>query len=189
MKKLMIAAAIVCAAAYAQAAALAWGNAGIQTTGDFDAGEGDYATGYMVYIVNADTYSQAAVLAAIQAADAGKIGTYMDSIKADNALGGADGKIMKSFDIGDATAYNGFLVIFDAATADAADYVFVSDTYAATITTLGGKFDYDGEQYVNALDYSTAGQDGSNWKAVPEPTSGLLLLLGVAGLALKRRRA
>ena len=28
-----------------------------------------------------------------------------------------------------------------------------------------------------------------NWQAVPEPTSGLLLLLGVAGLALKRKRA
>lgn len=27
------------------------------------------------------------------------------------------------------------------------------------------------------------------WAAVPEPTSGLLLLLGVAGLALKRKRA
>lgn len=28
-----------------------------------------------------------------------------------------------------------------------------------------------------------------NFRAVPEPTSGLLLLLGVAGLALKRKRA
>ena len=29
----------------------------------------------------------------------------------------------------------------------------------------------------------------SGWVAAPEPTSGLLLLLGVAGLALKRKRA
>ena len=32
-------------------------------------------------------------------------------------------------------------------------------------------------------------QNASNWAAVPEPTSGLLMLLGVAGLALKRKRA
>ena len=40
----------------------------------------------------------------------------------------------------------------------------------------------------------TASQTASNWTAiggssVPEPTSGLLLLLGMAGLALKRKRA
>ena len=29
----------------------------------------------------------------------------------------------------------------------------------------------------------------ANWQTVPEPTSGLMLLLGVAGLALKRKRA
>ena len=33
--------------------------------------------------------------------------------------------------------------------------------------------------------YATAG----NFTAVPEPTSGLLMLLGIAGLALRRRRA
>ena len=32
-------------------------------------------------------------------------------------------------------------------------------------------------------------QNASNWVAVPEPTSGLLMLLGMAGLALRRRRA
>ena len=35
----------------------------------------------------------------------------------------------------------------------------------------------------------SATQNASNWAVAPEPTSGLLLLLGVAGLALKRKRA
>ena len=35
----------------------------------------------------------------------------------------------------------------------------------------------------------TATQAAGNWQSVPEPTSGLLLLLGKAGLALKRKRA
>lgn len=36
---------------------------------------------------------------------------------------------------------------------------------------------------------ATATQNASNWTATPEPTSGLLMLLGMAGLALRRRRA
>ena len=35
----------------------------------------------------------------------------------------------------------------------------------------------------------TASQASGGWAAVPEPTSGLLMLLGIAGLALKRKRA
>lgn len=31
-------------------------------------------------------------------------------------------------------------------------------------------------------------QNSANWAAVPEPTSGLLLLLGMAGLALRRKQ-
>ena len=38
---------------------------------------------------------------------------------------------------------------------------------------------------------TTATQNAANWASadVPEPTSGLLLLLGVAGLALRRKKA
>ena len=32
-------------------------------------------------------------------------------------------------------------------------------------------------------------QSAATWQSIPEPTSGLLLLIGVAGLALRRRRA
>ena len=42
----------------------------------------------------------------------------------------------------------------------------------------------------SAFTFTTAGTSASpNYFAVPEPTSGLLLLLGMAGLALKRKRA
>ena len=36
---------------------------------------------------------------------------------------------------------------------------------------------------------ASATQNAGNWAAVPEPTSGLLMLLGMAGLVLRRKRA
>lgn len=43
-----------------------------------------------------------------------------------------------------------------------------------------------------AANVGTFANNTDNWKsygAVPEPTSGLLMLLGMAGLALRRKRA
>ena len=40
-----------------------------------------------------------------------------------------------------------------------------------------------------ALNDASAGYSAPGWYNVPEPTSGLLMLLGMAGLALKRKRA
>jgi hypothetical protein len=40
------------------------------------------------------------------------------------------------------------------------------------------------EQFIVSTAYQS-----KDWAAVPEPTSGLLLLLGVAGLALRRKQA
>ena len=42
--------------------------------------------------------------------------------------------------------------------------------------------------YAGMIDTSVIGGQGTAWTPVPEPTSGLLMLLGMAGLALKRKR-
>jgi hypothetical protein len=83
-----------------------------------------------------------------------------------------------------------YMVIYDnASIADAKNYI-VSSLKSVTTNAAGSD--------VNASFGSMSGTGSTNmflsssWtatSAVPEPTSGLLLLLGMAGLALKRKRA
>ena len=59
---------------------------------------------------------------------------------------------------------------------------FTSATKSATASDTGTPNIAFGNQ-------QSATQAAGAWAAVPEPTSGLLMLLGMAGLALRRRRA
>ncbi len=54
-------------------------------------------------------------------------------------------------------------------------------TATATTATTGTLIDFK-----NISAYS---KEANNWTPAPEPTSGLLLLLGMAGLALRRKKA
>lgn len=74
------------------------------------------------------------------------------------------------------TAYNFYFVIEDSGKA------FTSAVKTATGADLGDA----GLAWGNM---ATSTKAAGAWAAVPEPTSGLLMLLGIAGLALKRKCA
>ena len=180
MRKLLIAAAIVCAAVASQACSIKWSVGGISETGTDASPEG-----YTLYcFMSADTSGAAsakllAVDAAIALAQAGDFTTLAS-------------KAMKTTEVdefGDAlsTKYDLF----------ANEWVSpaTGDFYAIAVNTAQDMYNVTS---VKTFSFGTAGANSTvnlaagTWTAtgaVPEPTSGLLLLLGVAGLALKRKRA
>ena len=172
MKKLMVLMAAVAIATASQAASFKWTGANIygsDTTTKFTGTAEIYA--YLTTATIAD---------AVKVTDAYVVGGTFKSDAAGTATG-------FTYDwtgaVGDKD-YNFYFVItdggkeFNSATADPS--VIKSGIAAATATTT-----------VGFANMSSATQNASNWvgEAVPEPTSGLLMLLGIAGLALKRKRA
>ena len=189
MKKLIVAAAFVCTAVVAQAATFTWGTES-QAYGPAVANltvPGVYAPG----TVNADrmkaegssqgvTWTYTMILTATVGTDV----TVSDAIVG-NITTYSSNKIAQSI-----TSDFFSLPTDDSVKNYAWDIVITgtmtvgTDVYTITSDHITGNFDYTKLSELKL----TTGVPGS-WTVTPEPTSGLLLLLGAAGLALKRKRA
>lgn len=77
---------------------------------------------------------------------------------------------------------SGYIVLFDNSSVAGSSYFAYTTGKSATVNAAGSNITLTYGTFSSAT--STTG----GWNAIPEPTSGLLLLIGAAGLALKRKR-
>ena len=170
MKKLMIAVATMACAFATQAASMAWG---------YSDGTSAAHNGYTIYAllgaVSTDWENEAAVVAAAM----GNPGTI--------------GKVSMNY-VASGTATSSKLT-------DTSSVYFVlvnsdSTQFAVTSASVPGSTYVYGEQESEKSAFKVTGFGAmQDWKSgpgpdpTPEPTTGMLMLVGLAGLALRRRRA
>ena len=171
MKKLMIAAAVALGAIVVNAAQINWYVYTEQVSDDFTA-----------YVLNGAT--DASTLANFLIS-----GDYADASSFNTAFGSAE-KASTALDggYGEGASYglsgNTMSILFLKDTIEGSSVYYLDNVDVTGFTYEPGQ-QGPGQFPFEELAYNS----GTVTYAAPEPTSGLLLLLGVAGLALRRRRA
>lgn len=198
MKKLVLTAAIACIAAIGQAATSNWNwYTGTQVMKD---GYGKDGASYTPVAISTTLYLLAVADSGYTTQDAlyqalGNGSKSIADIKAmalDSYTTGADGKMTTARDFHRTDAVTGttyYYAIF-AVSADE-NYVYFSASKSGNCVDDPGVTSLSLATGTSANFKTTDSVTAGGWYAspVPEPTCGLLVLLGVAGLALRRRRA
>lgn len=181
MKKLIIAFVAITFGVVANAAAVGWSLAGATNY------KGD---AYQLFVIGQNgTTSIAAITALLDAGESTDSYAFGTGAISNTGLATvAAASSGKTLDAGN--SYSAFFVVFDSATpaSGTAKYAVISEATGLTQnpSATAAQITFAAGSAASVLN------NASNWKsygAVPEPTSGLLMLLGIAGLALKRKRA
>ena len=184
MKKLLMAMSAVAIAFGLNAATVDWKYSINQAQGN----EG-YNSGYNVYLVNAAAWDAAT----ISAATFSDSSIVLDSTTFGAATGRTAGQKMYQT-VGVAGARNVAIDTLAEGATLGVYYVILNtnvdpNKYTTVADTLTGRSDTGEAVFGSNISMTAAAASSATWTAVPEPTSGLLMLLGMAGLALRRKRA
>ena len=183
MKKLIMAVAIVCAAVATQAASIAWdANWIVDGTGT------DLASG-TAYLLTTGGYAMDSAIADLSA---GKFDATKAEMTQDIAWSDDFGASVSKNGASDLTGSQSFYMVI----VSGKDFM-VTDSIATSMKDIGDTYATFGD--LSTYNDATGGYDSLyKWQTVqeqpstgdvPEPTSGLLLLVGAAALALKRKQA
>ena len=177
MKKIVVVAVAIAMAAISQAAQVTWSATAITSTGSTS-----YYAMFLDVTGMTGATADSVAKSIIDGSYAGK--TVYEGAAVYNAtkdqVAVAFAKKTTLGDYANEQTISYMTIVFDAANAaDAKNYMVTSGE-----TPVIGQFSAAG-----LLAAPQGSQAGKTWTAVPEPTSGLLMLVGLAGLALRRRRA
>ena len=176
MKKLIVAAAVVCAAVFAQAATVNWTISGVKAEGNTSPTAG---WAVMAFYTEAGAGSDA-IVSAINSKTAGSLAFDTQALKVSMSKGKYGPADVAVAGLDTSKNYDFYFVVFNDADATKATAYAMESALDKSYSGMDAKYAVGG-----AFSSSTAWSPISS--GVPEPTSGLLVLLGVAGLALRRR--
>ena len=187
MKKLIVMAGVVVGVLASEAAAIAWNSGTIYGQDGNKVGK-DQITAILLESTSSTAFSTLTGEALFAAYEAGTINTLVSgaTVKtgASTALGAANLTTGTAYDSG-TDVYAALLYVEDSTGYYIAN--FANATAASTKVTIADLTKYEG----GSLGGTPNGPEITGWSgggAIPEPTSGLLLLLGGAMLALRRKQ-